>query len=113
MFTSSYKGAQIVVPERRYRELMETWYDELDSSDAKATIRRIKWRELKPPKDYFKVDVLCKHPYPEDVQRFVEAKKGEASEVIMDAAEQIFRRHGEWIAAHAMPTSAIIDGRSA
>ena len=111
MFTFTYKSTQIVVPEKHYRTLVETWFDDLEESEVKRSVRRIKWKEMKPEKEHFSLRILCEHPFSEEVAKLVTARQGDDSEVILAAVEQILGKFGHWITPFTMPQAAIMNGR--
>jgi hypothetical protein len=111
VFTSRYKTTEIVVPERRYQALVEGWFESLPESEVKSAIRQIRWRELRPQTPWFRLSVLCEHPYPNDVVAFLEAKKQDDVEIIGAAASKVLKQHDDWFRLSPMPLDAIIDDR--
>jgi len=104
---------EIIVPEKHYRIMVEQWLESLDESPLKSAIIRIHWRELKPPRDWFRLTVITSHRFQDEVNRFLEAGRKADEEAADEASERLLSRHGAWIDSFETPKEAILDERTA
>jgi hypothetical protein len=113
MFISEYKSVQIIAPERRYLALVQAWFDGLGEGDVKEAIRQIRWREMRPQLSSFRLIVVCRHPYADDVKAHAKSKEQEDPDVVAEASCKLLNRFEEWIEVAGMPRETVLDERSA
>jgi hypothetical protein len=86
MFTQERKSVEIIVPKRCYQSLIEEWFDNLEDGEVKRAILQIRWREIKPPLSWFRLVVVCQHPFKDEVEDHAQSREQEDVDVIAEAA---------------------------
>jgi len=113
VFTTIYKNIEFVVPEKFNRKSLEDWFDGLADTDVKESIVKIRWCELKPREEYFKIFVLCKHPYKDESDALEQARLADDDDSISKALDSLLCRFFDWIHVNEMPDETSVEGRAA
>lgn len=114
MFRSTHESVTVIVPEKRYQALVADWFDSLGEGQIKRAITQIRWKEFRPPRESFSLNVTTAHPFQEEAEIFIrERDTGESEEKVEEALERLSCRYNQWIGSAEMPKESSLDGREA